>query len=182
MGNDLDNRFWYVVSVKSGSELKIVNRLNFELAHTDIETFIPQKTCIYRRQGVKTEFKQICFPGYIFIQSNISAIEFRQAFLPVASRITDFFKILHYGDQRSDITMRKEEVEKLSNIIGSKFLIDISKIYKNGDFIKIVSGSLLGQEGIIKRIMSQKKVAVIEITMFNKPIEVVVALEFIKYG
>ena len=171
--------FWYVFSVRTGSELKIINQLKQESRFENFIPFILKKTSIYRRKGKKTEFEQNCFPGYIFIESSKCADEFRRFLFPVVYRIKDVFKLLHYGEDRSDIVLRHEEREMLSNIFGVNYSIGISKIYKKGDMVKIVSGSLIGYEGIIKRINSQGKIAVIEVTMFNMPIEINVGIEFI---
>ena len=171
--------FWYILFVRTGAEERLVERLKDKLGGESYLPFIPQKTCVFRRQGQKSLFQKICFPGYVFIESDKPAKEFAEQALPVVYGIKDAYRFLCYGD-RYDIAMLEEERAALSRVLGNDHCIDISKGFKEGDYIKVISGSLMGQESLILRINKGRQEAVIVVEMFGTVVPVSVGLEIIE--
>ena len=170
---------WFVLFARTGAEDKIVEQLKYEFGEDIYFPFVPKKTAIYRRNGVKSEFQQICFPGYVFLEADKSAEEAINDLKPVIYRQNGVYRFLHYGE-KSDIVMHKKEQLKLNKLIGNERTIDISKGFKEGDKVKIVSGSLLNYEGTIKHINTSQKQAVIELPMFGTITSVTVGLELVE--
>ncbi len=84
---------WYVVQVRTGDELKISNRLQFEVKSDDEEIFVP----LYeRRKCIKGEWRRVTtplFPGYIFFQTHDVEGMYRRL-----HKIDAFTKVLKTGE------------------------------------------------------------------------------------
>ena len=58
-------------------------------------------------------------------------------------------------------------------------IVEMSKGYIEGDRIFIESGPLLGKEGIIRKINRHKRIAEVEVSLFEQKIRVKVGLEVV---
>ena len=175
-----DNKVnWYVLFARTGAEEKLVEQLKYEFGEEFYFPFVPKKVATYRRKGIKSEFEQICFPGYVFIESDKPPEDVLSDAGNIIYRQKDAYRFLSYGD-KTDIVMRDDERVMLSKIFGADRSIDISKGFKEGDKVKVVSGALLNFEGIIKRINVSRKEAVIEVPMFGSITYVTVGLEIVE--
>lgn len=169
---------WYVLYARTGAEEKLVEQLKNEFDKDHYLPFIPKKTVIYRRKGVNKEFQQICFPGYVFLESDKPSEEVINDSKNIIYKLKNAYRFLSYGD-KSDITMREDERLALSKLFGPECSIDISKGFKEGDKAKIISGALFDFEGTIKRINTSQKQAVIGVWMFGTVTDVIVGLEIV---
>ena len=170
--------YWYVLFVRTGSEGKVAERLRDRLGGMDFFPFIPQKTCVFRRQGEKSLFQKICFPGYVFIESYKPTTEFKAYAFSEVYKMNDVYKFLHYGDG-TNMSMREEERIALSGVLGKDYCIDMSLGFKEGDSVRITSGALVGNESKIMRINRNKHEAVIAVELFGTSVSISVGLEII---
>jgi len=174
-----DKIYWYVLSCRTGSEKKVVESLKVFGGSDRYSPFIPQKECIFRRKGEKTTFQKICFPGYVFIESGKPAAEFIAYIYPVVYKLKDAYRFLYNGD-RSDIAMREEERIALQYMLGHDKRIDISIGFKEGDSIRVTSGTLVGNESKILSINKSRHEVVICVSMFGSLVPVSVGFEIIE--
>ena len=171
--------YWYVLFARTGAEERLAEKLRDRLDGNSYLPFVPQKACVLRRQGQKSSFQKICFPGYVFIESDKPANEFIGHTFPIVYKMREAYRFLCYGD-RNDIAMREEERIALSEVFGENRSIDISIGFKEGDSIKVISGSLMGQESIIVKINKNRHEAIISVNMFGTTVPVSVGLEVIE--
>jgi len=171
---------WYVLFARTGTEERLAEQLNYEFTDEIGISFIPKKIAIYRRKGVKSRFEQKCFPGYVFIESAKPLEEILNRMTPIVYRQKNAYKFLHYGENKNDIAMHEEERIALSALFNAERIIDISKGYKEGDTVKIVSGALVNREGIIQRVNVSRKEVVIAVYMFGAITSLTVGLEMIE--
>ena len=171
--------YWYVLFARTGAEERLAERLKDKLGGDGYLPFVPQKTSVFRRQGKKSEFQKICFPGYVFIESDKPAAEFMAHAFPIVYKQKEAYRFLCYGD-RTDIAMREEERIALSRVFGVDKHIDISQGFKEGDSVKVISGALVGNEGMIQKINIGRQEAVIGVSMFGTMVSVSVGLEVIE--
>ena len=175
-----NNTYWYVLFVKTGSEERVVRLIKRDLNGDEFFPFIPKKECIFRRQGKKSIFEKICFPGYVFIESNRKAEDFLAHIFPTVYRIKDAYRFLYYSDNRFDVAMREDEIQALDMILDSNRCISISAGFKTGDSVRIVSGALVGCESEILSINMNRKDAVISMNVFGDQKRVSVGLDIIE--
>ena len=178
--------WWYILHVRSNKEYRVTEsfqqafeqkRLPFEL-----KAFCPQSEHFFRnkqaRELGKQYIKRPLFPGYVFVETNMPANEFRATFHDVIYNSADIIRLLRYGDS-DEIALREDERKRFEFLLNGKRSIEHSIGYIEGDNIVITGGGLMGLEGCIKKINRHNRTADIEINIFNQPHTIKVALEIV---
>src|SRR5699024_400424 len=111
----------------------------------EIETLIPKRKLIERRQGVWHERILKLFPGYIFIKTKMDNFEIYYKLKELPTIIS----VLKDGCY--PMTVPENEMEIILALTRYGDVIDFSELYKEGDKIKVKNGPLQGLEGIIDR-------------------------------
>lgn len=165
---------WYVIQVKSGHEEKIKDICDRMIPHSIlIECFIPKTKRVKKIRGRFKEIEEILFRGYVFMISD--AIDDLYQYLQLIPELT---KVL--GNDGSHILpILKEEAIFLLNFGKEDHIVDMSQGYIKGDKITVISGPLIGNEGIIRKIDRHKRIAFIELKLFDQITTVKVGLEII---
>lgn len=165
---------WYVIQVRTGKEEKIKNTCE-KLISRDIleECFIPKCIRLKKYQGTWKEVDEVLFKGYVFMISDHIDELFNKLKL-----IPDLTKALG-NDGEFICPILKEEAIFLLKFGKEKHIVDLSQGYIEGDKINIISGPLEGYEGMIKKIDRHKRVAYIEVKLFDQITMVQVGLEII---
>ena len=142
--------YWYVFAVQVGSEEKVRDLLIQKLdTSKEFHPFIPMKEKQIKRQGKRVKEKTICFPGHIFIMSNLIFEKFIAKTFPTIFSIKQIIKLLNY-DGKTGSAMKEDEKHFLSKLLGNHFCIEESRgFFENGN-THIISGSLVGMENVIK--------------------------------
>ncbi|MBQ7562801.1 MAG: KOW motif-containing protein [Lachnospiraceae bacterium] len=72
-------------------------------------------------------------------------------------------------------------VEKvlLYKLCGKEHVLDVSTGYYEGKGVRIIKGPLMGLEGQIKKINRHKRIAILELEMLSRMVEITVGLEVI---
>ena len=175
----VDKAYWYVLFVRTGSEEKIVKILNLMWKNRNIVPFVPKKMMVFRRHGKKSLFSKICFPGYVFLESELPQYELLKYAFKILYYLREVYGFLHYKD-RSTFAMRDSEKNMLSKMLGKDRCIDMSVGFKEGNVVKVVAGPLSGKENKILRVNRNKKTVTIEVEMFGMTIEAQVGLEVLE--
>ena len=172
--------FWYVLFVRTAYEEHVMNMFEKHLDCSIHRPFIPKKVWPYvKDKNVKKETK-ICFPGYVFIKSQMNSIKFIQDVFPVIRTFKEVFYFLYYGEDKYNITMRPDERRSIECLINDEFFIDSSIGFIEGDRVKVISGPLLGMESNIIKINKRKRTAVINIDILGAKRHVTLMLEIIE--
>lgn len=131
-----------------------------------------------RKQKYRGEWqirKEKLFPGYLFMDLEASQVEsVRQAL----RRATEHAKVLKTGDELYPIHEKEEQL--LRRLTGDTTNVAVSVGVIVGDKIIVKEGPLIGMEGMIKRIDRHKRMAVLEVELFNRVSEVKVGLEIVE--
>ena len=119
--------------------------------------------------------KEKLFPGYLFMDLDATQVEPVREVLRSA---TEHAKVLKTGDELYPIHVQEEQLlrrltEDTTNVAVSVGVIE-------GDKIIVREGPLVGMEGMIKRIDRHKRMAVLEVELFNRISEVKVGLEIVE--
>ena len=96
----------------------------------------------------------------------------------VLRRATEHAKVLKTGDELYPIY--KQEEQLLRRLTGDTTNVAVSVGMIEGDKIIVREGPLIGMEGMIKRIDRHKRMAVLEVELFNRISEVKVGLEIVE--
>lgn len=116
--------------------------------------------------------KQVLFPGYVFVVTEDLITLFDSL-----KKINGLTKLLKTGDEFVPLT--EEEKAFLLQFGGEEHVVEISKGILEGSTVKVISGPLVGKEGLIKKINYHKRKAYLELDMFRHRQLIEVGLEVI---
>lgn len=165
---------WYAVQVRSGKEDEIVNACQIYVDnHALNECFIPRCKKMKKFRGKWHNVEEILFKGYVFMIT-----DYIDKLYIELKKIPDLTKILG-NDGENIYPIRKEEAMFLTRFGGENHMVDISYGFIEGDVIRISDGPLMGQEGNIIKIDRHKRIAYINVSLFDRETTVQVGLEII---
>ena len=167
---------WYVIWTTTGKEDLI--KVEFETLvpreqYQDIKILTRERKQKYR--GVWQMRKERLFPGYLFLEAEPEKI---QDIRTALKRATEFSMVLKSGDTL--VPIREEEERFIRRLVGDTTNVAVSVCIIENDKVIIKEGPLIGLEGMIKRIDRHKRMAVLEVEMFNRLSEVKVGLEIVE--
>lgn len=165
---------WYVIKVRIGDEEKIAKVLKSE----GLNAFIPKMKLMYRKQGESVLKKKIMFPGYLFIECELSQIELGLFLSQIHEKIPRFLKLLKV-DKEGTSALYPDEIVYLKSLLNDKLVMDHSIGIIEGDRTVITEGPLKGLENRIIKIDRHKRRAIIEVMLCNVLTQVKVSLEII---
>ncbi|MDE6473627.1 MAG: antiterminator LoaP [Clostridia bacterium] len=179
--------WWYVLYVRTNTEHRVVKSFQHAIMKKglpyEFETFCPESEQYYNNKKArilgKQYLKRPMFSNYVFVETNMPAMEFRIAVFEIIYDSSDIIRLLTLG-KSGEIAIKDEERKRLEYLLRSKRCLEHSVGYIEGDKIVITGGPLVGQEGNIKKVNRHHRSALIEIDMFNQKQLVDVALEVIK--
>ena len=165
---------WYVIWVETGKEHKVRGVLeNLVPADTYEKIVIPEKTIQKKVKGQWRKVQSVLFPGYLFVVAE-DITEFAAAL----SEVPEFTKMLKSGDVISAIHPKEEAV--LERLVEKDEMVDMSYGIIENDRVQILEGPLMGMEGFVKKINRHKRIAVLEMEMFERVMQVEVGLEIVE--
>ena len=173
---------WVILFVKTGSEDRLMRILKEKLNTAEYLPFLPLKEMPYRKKGIISKKRELLFPSYIFIQTeieaNLVAEKLELALMNIAQQ-KDIYSILNYGNKK-DIVIRENECLYWEHFFNSDFCAMGSVGFIEGDVVRITSGALVGMESRIKKINRHKREAIVELEIMGAIRKVSLMLEIIK--
>ncbi len=178
--------WWYVLYVRSNTEHRVVESFQQTFRKKslpyEIDVFCPESEKYYNNKMSRTlgrqYIKRPMFANYVFIETNMPALEFRGAVYDIIYNSSDIIRLLTYGGS-GEIAVKYEERVRLEYLLKGKRCVEHSIGYIQGENIIVTGGPLMGREGSIKKINRHHRVAQIEVDIFNQKQIIEVALEII---
>lgn len=179
--------WWYVLFVKANTERRVICEINqFANAlsiQNKVEPFILESEQYYRNKkyqklGNKYQ-KRPLFPGYVFIETDISDERFLELFSSYIYKSESIIKILLTNNKNKLAISDKEKTRLEYWCLGHR-CITHSEGYVEGENIVITSGPLVGKEAVIKRINRHNRCAYVELEFMGVKQLIKVALELVK--
>jgi transcriptional antiterminator NusG len=167
---------WCVLFVKTGMEDKITEKLKSSIDLSLALPFTITKERYVRKAGALSLEKNICFPGYIFIQTDLPAGDLLVLTREGIKKIRDIYRFLTYDD-RKGIFIREKELSPLMALCNGIACIEKSIGVVEGDVIKIISGPLAGREASITKIDKYRRRAILDLYIMGDIRSVAVGLE-----
>lgn len=170
---------WYILFTRTGREGKVEQLLK-ERLDTDIYLpFIPMLETLFKNSGqVRKELKPL-FPSYVFIESEISRLEFVNDIRSIIFNSKDVLRYLRYGDS-DEIAMREQEKCMLFSLCNDDHCIESSRGIIEGNNVYIKEGPLKGKESIVRKIDRHKRRAIIDLDFMGSVRQISVALEIVE--
>lgn len=165
---------WYVIQVRTGKEEQMAMLFKRHISSDIlIDCFIPRYKRMKKYKGQWHNDEYLLLKGYVFvITDHIDDL------YNALKEIPDLTKVL--GNDGTQIyPLWHQEVIYLLKF-GDQHVLDSSIGYIEGDNITIISGPLIGHEGLIKKIDRHKRIAYLEMQLFDQLTTIQVGLEIIQ--
>lgn len=128
---------WYAVYTKPRHERKI----NAHLIREGVTTFLPELERWSRRKDRKKKIMYPIFPGYLFINTELS-VENRLKVIKTRGVV----RIL--GNKGIPTAIPENQIEAIQRIVDNNKEISPYPYMKTGQIVRVMSGPLNGVEGI----------------------------------
>lgn len=153
---------WYAIFVEAKQEDNLQKFIQKTCAEDCIETLVPKRKLIERRQGKYYERILTLFPGYVLVKTDMEGFEMYYKLKEMPGVIS----ILK--DACYPVTVPEDEMEIILALTRYGEVIDFSDLYREGDKIKVRSGPLKGLEGIIYKYDHRKRRAKVILNFLDK--------------
>ncbi|RCX18344.1 transcriptional antiterminator NusG [Anaerobacterium chartisolvens] len=153
--------YWYVLFVQTGQEYKVEQFLKKRLDTGIFVPFVPLQEILFKTNGTLKKERMPLFPGYVFIESEVTDLEFRKKISTLICDSRNIISILKYSD--TEIAMREHERQVLLGLSNNNNCVELSSVFIEGDRIQIIGGPLKGMDSVIKKVNRHKRQVWIEI-------------------
>ena len=170
---------YYVIQVQTGKEQKVIEDIKkFKSNEVDFDVFAPKRM---ERRKYKNEWKDVevrCFPGYLFVETDNATQLWKEL-----SYVPDFTRLLGREMGSENFLPLNEDESRVIDILYNADTGRVTPIadivVEEGDNIRVVSGPLMGQEGIIKKVNLHKREVTILISLAGRAVEPKVGINII---
>lgn len=140
---------WYVLHTRSRFETVV----NDGLTKKNLEAFLPKHQVKSKRRDRNAVIRVPLFPGYVFIKSDLNAVEHLSILKTVG-----VVRII--GNKDGPISVLPETIESLKIMVGGSNTIVTGRRFKKGDRIIVVNGPFTGVIGFFSRYKGRGRVVV----------------------
>lgn len=159
----INNHKWYVLHVRTGSELDIAEQLR----KRGFSAVVPTENRVIRKSGKWTQKIYIVFAGYVFIYMDYSWSKYY-----AMSGIYGIIKIL--GGGQNPTSLNKSETEfilKLSELLAEPSVLK----FKDDNSYEVISGFLADYTDNITKVERRYKKATVKVTVAGEEKEIKVS-------
>lgn len=165
---------WYAIQTATGQETQTIAMCKALIDDSLLQgVFYPKTETMKRYEGAWHKETKPMFPGYIFAVTD-DPEELRRSFLNVP-KLT---KLL--GTDNVPVALSDKEEQLLRQVTNQEHVAEMSVGVIEGDRLVVNTGPLMGIEGLVKRINRHKRVAVVEVEMFGRLVEMELGLEVVE--
>ena len=164
---------WYVIQTLTGKEEKCRQMIQRDCDSSTYErcvvAYVQRKK---REKGAWVTKIEKFAPSYVFLKSHMIEL-----FALELSKMIGFSVLLQ--NDNIYLPLFPQEEKLLEHLLGNGDTIAESYGVKVGQTIQVTAGPLQGMEGMIKYIDRHKRIAVVEMELFDRKVEMKLALEVV---
>ncbi|MGM0634464.1 MAG: transcription termination/antitermination protein NusG [Bacteroidota bacterium] len=166
---------WYVVRSVSGSENKVKDYIEKEIAHQGLEDFVdqilvPTEKVVQLRNGKKYNKEKVYFPGYVMINANLEGEV--PHIIKGVNGVIGFLGETKGGDP---VPLRNSEVNRLLGKVDelSTQQESVAIPFTLGESVKVTDGPFNGFTGTIENVNEEKRKLKVMVKIFGRktPVE-----------
>lgn len=159
----INNHKWYVLHVRTGSELDIAEQLR----KRGFSAVVPTENRVIRKGGKWTQKIYIVFAGYVFIYMDYSWSKYY-----AMSGIYGIIKILGGGQNPTPLSKSETEfILKLSELLAQPSMLK----FKDDNSYDVISGFLADYTDNITKVERRYKKATVKVTVAGEEKEIKVS-------
>lgn len=165
---------WYVIWTATGREEICKKQIeNICSPASYLRAVIPRRKVSQKKNGIRRYVETKLFPSYVLVEtSDVESLAME------LKNIEGFVQVLNH--EGSYMPLDEKESLMISKLIGDGETVEASIGYAEGDRIIITDGPLEGMESQIRYIDRHKRIAYIEMQLFDRMTEVKVPLEIVE--
>ncbi len=169
---DVKKEKWYALFVTTGEEDNVRARINFKLKG-EFRAVVPKRRMRERKEGKWEEKVRTLFPGYILLNGQIGSRRYE-----MIKDIPGVIRILRDSDGPQEIS--ENEIGVISRLTADNEIIDLSRVYVEGEKVVVVEGPLLGLDGSIRSIDKRKGRVKVIFNLMGEPREVELSVTLVQ--
>ena len=157
---------WYILNVMAGQENKIALEIKSlttkkNLAENITDVVVPTKNIIKIKKGQKTQEVQKLFPGYVFINTNLSG--------EISNLVTSIPKVMGFlGSKNNPKPVTDKKMSEILDLSTSSEENDKNNVYELGETLNIIEGPFESFSGSVEEFDSEKKKIKISVSIFGR--------------
>ncbi|MBM4055406.1 MAG: UpxY family transcription antiterminator [Planctomycetes bacterium] len=141
--------YWFAVHTRSRHEKQVDSFFR----EKNINSFLPLMKIISRRRDRKKFIDVPLFPGYLFVNVSLDNIYEVKSTRGVV-------RVIGNGESFEPSPIPEAEINNLKTLINSNVSIDPYKYLQKGTRVRVISGPLMGLEGILIKRKTHYRVVV----------------------
>lgn len=165
---------WYIIYVISGKENKAAEFFK----ENEFDSFVPYKEKVHSIKGEKKLIKQVLFPSYVFVKSDVSHVLFSEGINELLAKKKYIIKQIRH-DLKGTPALSEEEEEFLERLLNKDNVLGHSIGTIVNDKVIITEGPLIGYESHIIKINRHKRECTLLIDFLNEQRQITVSLEIV---
>ena len=158
---------WYVVHVYSGSEKKVAEAIQDQIARKGMQEFfsevlVPTEEVVEVRRGVKVNSERKFFPGYLLVNMELSDETWH--LIKSQTRVTGIL-----GSKGKPIPITEKEAKQLINQISEGIERPrASIIYEIGEQVRVCDGPFASFNGLVEDVDEDKARLKVAVSIFGR--------------
>jgi transcriptional antiterminator NusG len=167
---EVKDKKWYVVRAISGSENKIKEYIEKEIAHFGLEEYVgevlvPTEKVMQVRNGKKVSKERVYFPGYIMVNANLGGE------IPhIIKSINGVIGFLGETRGGEPVPLRRAEVNRMLGKVDELSIQadNVAIPFNIGETIKVIDGPFNGFNGTVEKINEEKRKLEVMVKIFGR--------------
>ena len=160
------NHKWYILNVMAGQEQKIADAIKLLIGKSlgsDVsDAMVPVKQVVKVKKGKKVQESQKLFPGYVFVNANLSGKAYN-----IINAIPKTMNFL--GGKNNPQPVSEEKMKNiLSNIKLDESELNKAQFFEIGETLNIIEGPFESFSGTVENFDAEKQRVKISVLIFGR--------------
>lgn len=157
---------WYILNVMAGQENKIALEIESlktrsEYGNSIIDVLVPTKNVIKIKKGQKVQEAQKLFPGYVFINADLSG--------EISNIITTIPKSMGFlGSKNNPKPVTEKKMKDILDLSSSKEADNRSVVFETGETLNVIEGPFESFTGAVEEFDFEKQKVKISVSIFGR--------------
>ncbi len=161
-----ENNKWYIVNVMAGQENKIASDIKSLITRGNIakevfDVIVPTKPVVKVKKGQKVQEMQKLFPGYVFINANLSGNAYN--IINAIPKVMGFL-----GSKNNPQPVSDAKMQEILNLSSAEATENKNLAFEIGETLNIIEGPFESFSGVVEDFDSEKQKVKISVLIFGR--------------
>lgn len=157
---------WYILNVKAGQESKIASDIKSLITRGALkkyvnEVLVPTKPVVKIKKGQKVQETQKLFPGYVFINANLTG--------DASSLINSIPKVMGFlGGKNTPQPVAESKMQDILRLSSEQTADNRNVMFEVGEVLNIIEGPFESFSGAVEEFDAEKQKVKISVLIFGR--------------